>query len=115
MKELRSMGLQVELDDFGTGYSSLNSIKNLPLTALKLDASLIRGIEKDESSRAIVRAALAMARAMSLQTIAEGVETRSQMDYLVTENCDMIQGYLFAKPMPYEDFISYFDRKLKTA
>ena len=63
MKELRGMGLQVELDDFGTGYSSLNSIKNLPLTALKLDASLIHGIETDEAGRAIVRAALAMARA----------------------------------------------------
>ncbi|WP_321495459.1 EAL domain-containing protein [uncultured Desulfobacter sp.] len=115
MKELRNMGLQVELDDFGTGYSSLNSIKNLPLTALKIDASLIRGIEKDEPSRAIVRAALAMARAMSLQTIAEGVETHSQMDYLVSEKCDMIQGYLFAKPMPYEDFLFYLDRKVKTA
>ena len=115
MKELRSMGLQVELDDFGTGYSSLNSIKNLPLTALKIDASLIRGIEEDESSRAIVRAALAMARAMSLQTIAEGVETKSQMDYLVAEECDIMQGYLFAKPMPYEEFISYLGRKLKIA
>ena len=115
MKELRSMGLQVELDDFGTGYSSLNSIKNLPLTALKIDASLIRGIAKDESSRAIVRAALAMARAMSLQTIAEGVETESQMDYLAKEGCDMIQGYLFAKPMPYEEFVSYLGRKVKTA
>ena len=115
MKELRSIGLQVELDDFGTGYSSLNSIKNLPLTALKLDASLIRGIEKDDSSRAIVRAALAMARAMSLKTIAEGVETKSQLDYLAAEACDMIQGYLFAKPMPYEDFISYLGRKVKTA
>ncbi|WP_245569025.1 EAL domain-containing protein [Desulfobacter curvatus] len=108
MKELRSMGLQIELDDFGTGYSSLNSIKNLPLTALKIDASLIRGIEKDETGRA-------MARAMSLQTIAEGVETQSQMDYLSAEGCDMIQGYLFAKPMPYEDFISYLGRKVKTA
>ena len=115
MKKLRSMGLQVELDDFGTGYSSLNSIKNLPLTALKIDASLIRDIEKDESSRAIVRAALAMARAMSLKTIGEGVETGSQMEYLVTEGCDMIQGYLFAKPMPYEEFISYLGRKLKIA
>jgi EAL domain-containing protein (putative c-di-GMP-specific phosphodiesterase class I) len=115
MKALRRMGLQVELDDFGTGYSSLNSIKNLPLTALKIDASLIRDIEKDESSRAIVRAALAMARAMSLKTIGEGVETGSQMEYLVTEGCDMIQGYLFAKPMPYEEFISYLGRKLKIA
>ena len=115
MKELRSMGLQVELDDFGTGYSSLNSIKNLPLTALKIDASLICGIDKDESGRAIVRAALSMARAMSFRTIAEGVETQSQMDYLAAEGCDMIQGYLFARPMPYEDFISYLGQKLKTA
>ncbi|MBP8865513.1 MAG: EAL domain-containing protein [Acetobacterium sp.] len=70
---------------------------------------------KDESSRAIVRAALAMARAMSLQTIAEGVETESQMNYLAKEGCDMIQGYLFAKPMPYEEFVSYLGRKVKTA
>nr|WP_319395306.1 EAL domain-containing protein [uncultured Desulfobacter sp.] len=115
MKELRGMGLQVELDDFGTGYSSLNSIKNLPLTALKLDASLIHGIETDEAGRAIVRAALAMARAMSLKTIAEGVETQRQMDYLVTEACDMIQGYLWAKPMPYEDFIDYLGRHINIA
>jgi diguanylate cyclase (GGDEF)-like protein len=115
MKELRGMGLQVELDDFGTGYSSLNSIKNLPLTALKLDASLIHGIETDEAGRAIVRAALAMARAMALKTIAEGVETQRQMDYLVTEACDMIQGYLWAKPMPYEDFIDYLGRHINTA
>ena len=115
MKELRSMGLQVELDDFGTGYSSLNSIKNLPLTALKLDASLIRGIETDDAGRAIVCAALAMARAMSLKTIAEGVETQRQMDYLVSEACDVIQGYLWAKPMPYEDFIDYLGQNMKIA
>ncbi len=112
MQELRDMGLRVELDDFGTGYSSLNSIKNLPLTALKLDASLINGIEKEESSKAIVRAALAMARAMALQTVAEGVETKSQMDFLAAEGCDMIQGYLFARPMPYEEFLSYLTRKI---
>ena len=111
MQELRKMGLGVELDDFGTGYSSLNSIKNLPLTALKLDASLINGIEKEESSKAIVRAALAMARAMALQTVAEGVETQNQMTFLTAEGCDMIQGYLFARPMAYEDFIAYLNRK----
>lgn len=74
-----------------------------------------RSMLMDRLAHAFVRAALAMARAMSLQTIAEGVETGSQMNYLVAEECDMIQGYLFAKPMPYEDFISYLGRKLKIA
>ncbi len=113
MEELRNMGLGVELDDFGTGYSSLNSIKNLPLTALKLDASLINDIETEETSKAIVRAALAMAQAMTLQTVAEGVETQDQMDFLVGEGCDIIQGYLFAKPMPYDDFVAYAVRQFK--
>ncbi|WP_022665237.1 sensor domain-containing protein [Desulfospira joergensenii] len=107
LNELRGLGLRVELDDFGTGYSSLNSINNLPLNALKLDRSLIQGIENEGSSTAIVRAALAMAKAMSLMAIAEGVETRGQRDFLVKEGCEMLQGFYFARPMPYDDFKNY--------
>ncbi|ACN13295.1 signal transduction family protein (GGDEF domain protein) [Desulforapulum autotrophicum HRM2] len=111
LNELRLMGLSVELDDFGTGYSSLNSIKNLPLTTLKLDRSLISGIENQNSNRAIVKAALAMAKAMSLKTIAEGVETPTQMDFLVAQGCDMVQGFLYARPMPYEDFMGFLEQE----
>jgi len=115
LNTLRTMGLSIELDDFGTGYSSFNSINKLPFTALKLDRSLIKGIEQEEPNRAIVRAAIAMAKAMSLITIAEGVETKIQSDFLIKEGCEMLQGFFFARPMPYPDFKSFLAKKQVTA
>ena len=107
LTKLREMGLRIELDDFGTGYSSLNSLKNLPLDTIKLDASLIRGIEGDIRDAAIIRAAIAMGKALSLTVIAEGVETVEHNDFLVKEGCDVLQGYLHAKPLPYRTFLTY--------
>ncbi len=108
LAELCAMGLHIELDDFGTGYSSLNSLKKLPLSTIKLDRSLIQDIEaKDVRGKAIVRAAVAMAKAMSMKIIAEGVETEAQKDFLTQEGCDLLQGYLFARPMPFNDFVQY--------
>lgn len=107
LNELREMGLKIELDDFGTGYSSLNSLKNLPLDTLKLDGSLIQGLDGSGSNEAIIRAVIAMAKAMSLDIIAEGVETPEQRQFLIDEGCEMLQGYLFAKPMPFQDFMRY--------
>lgn len=102
--EIRSLGIHIELDDFGTGYSSLNSLKNLPLNTLKLDGSLVRGLDGEASNRAIARAVLAMAKAMSLSVIAEGVETERQKQFLVENGCDILQGYLHGRPMPFGDF-----------
>lgn len=108
LAELCEMGLHIELDDFGTGYSSLNSLKILPLSTIKLDKSLIQAIEaKDVRGKAIVRAAVAMAKAMSMKIIAEGVESEVQKDFLIQEGCDLLQGYLFARPMPFNDFVQY--------
>ena len=104
LTHLREMGIAIELDDFGTGYSSLNSLNQLPLNTLKLDRSLIRDLDSESCSKAIVRAALAMARAMSLETIAEGVESYQQSEFLVKEGCDAMQGFLFAKPMSFDKF-----------
>ena len=102
------MGILIELDDFGTGYSSLNSLKKLPLSTIKLDRSLINDIgTKNVGGDAIVRAAVAMAKAMSMKIIAEGVETTAQKDFLVREGCDLLQGYLLARPMPFDDFVQY--------
>ncbi len=109
LTDLCRMGLCIELDDFGTGYSSLNSVSSLPLSALKIDRSLINGIEAEGSNKAILRAVIGMAKAMSLKTVAEGVETRKQRNFLVKEGCDVFQGYFYAKPMPYEDFINYLE------
>jgi len=108
LAELRDMGIFTELDDFGTGYSSLNSLKRLPLSTIKLDKSLIKDIEgKDIRGKAIVRAAVAMAKAMSMKIIAEGVETQTQKDFLINEGCDLLQGYLLARPMTFDDFLPY--------
>jgi diguanylate cyclase (GGDEF)-like protein/PAS domain S-box-containing protein len=110
LNSLREMGLHIELDDFGTGYSSLNSLKHLPLDTLKLDGSLIHEIEGDVRDAAIIRAAIAMAKALSLTVIAEGVETLQQSAFLIEEGCDVLQGYFHGRPMPFSDFKQYLEQ-----
>ncbi len=107
LEALQEMGLHTELDDFGTGYSSLTSLKNLPLNTLKIDKSLVHGIGVDIRDEAIVRAAIAMARALRLNVIAEGVETRAQNDFLIGERCEILQGFLHARPMTFDDFVAF--------
>jgi len=107
LSKLSDLGLKIELDDFGTGYSSLNSLNKLPINALKMDCSLVHGIDEENSTKPIIRATLAMAKAMSMKVIAEGVETREQNQFLINEGCDMLQGYLYARPMPYDAFVEY--------
>ncbi|THB70576.1 MAG: EAL domain-containing protein [Desulfobulbaceae bacterium] len=107
LERLNDMGIRIDLDDFGTGYSSLNSLQNLPFNALKLDRSLIKNVESENSSRAILRATLAMAEAMSMKVVAEGVETQTQKEMLSNEGCDILQGYLIARPMPLDDLKNY--------
>ncbi len=113
LRALQKMGLNIELDDFGTGYSSLTSLKNLPLNTLKLDGTLVRGIGGDSRDDAIVRAAIKVGKALSLDIIAEGVETKQQSDFLIGQGCDMLQGYLFARPMPFEKFETVLCRSLE--
>ncbi|MFN2356899.1 MAG: putative bifunctional diguanylate cyclase/phosphodiesterase, partial [Desulfotignum sp.] len=113
LKVLQEKGIHIELDDFGTGYSSLNMLKNLPINTLKIDQSLINGIETDDQGKALVRAAIAMARAMSMSVIAEGVETQIQEKFLVEEGCDMMQGFHYARPMPLGDFIAYLEKNTR--
>ena len=107
LETLRSMGLHTELDDFGTGYSSLTSLKNLPINTLKIDQSLIHGIGIDKRDEAIVKAAIAMAKALQLNIIAEGVETWPQNDFLIGEGCETLQGFLHSRPMSYDHFLAY--------
>lgn len=104
INELNAIGIRFSLDDFGTGYSSLQLLKKLPLSQLKIDQSFIRDITTDNNDRAIVRAIIAIARALSLDIIAEGVETDKQLAYLRNYGCDNYQGYLFSKPLPIEEF-----------
>ena len=104
IRKLKSYGFAISMDDFGSGYSSLNSLKELPLDVVKLDAGFFR--EEDEAGRGklIVEDTISLAKKLHMKIVAEGIETREQVDFLASLNCDLIQGYYFAKPMPVSEF-----------
>ena len=104
LQTLATDGVQVALDDFGTGYSNFRTMKALPLDTLKLDRSLVRDIAQDPRDRAIVAAMIAMARALDLKVIAEGIESEAQLQVLAEEGCDLFQGFLRAGPVSADDF-----------
>jgi len=100
---LKHLGVRLALDDFGTGYSSLAYLTQLPIDTLKIDRSFIDQLSENGQSRAIVRSITALAQALGLSTVAEGVETQSQLDSLQALGCKEVQGYFFARPMPADD------------
>lgn len=103
---LRDLGIHLSIDDFGTGHSSLSYLRDLPVHRIKIDRSFIGRLPDGTHSSAIVDAIIAMARALGLIVIAEGVETQQQMNFLKARNCDIIQGYLSGRPVPADEFIS---------
>ncbi|WP_432405862.1 sensor domain-containing protein [Wukongibacter sp. M2B1] len=108
LSKLRDIGVKLSIDDFGTGFSSLSQLNKLCISKLKIDRSFIRDINIDSNNTAIVSTIIAIARKLKLNVVAEGVETREQLDYLNMENCDMVQGYFYSPPVPpdlFEDIV----------
>ena len=104
LQELRAAGIAVSMDDFGTGYSSLSYLQNYDIDYLKIDRSFVRNLTPGSKDRTLCKAIIAMAQALGLKVVAEGVETVEQRDWLAQAGCDYGQGYLFAKPMPADEF-----------
>jgi diguanylate cyclase (GGDEF)-like protein len=107
LAELKSLGATVALDDFGTGYSSLSYLKGFQLDTLKIDRTFVAELMTSEANASIVRATIGLAKGLCLKTVAEGVETQAQADFLVKLGCDMLQGFLFARPLTPEAFLSF--------
>lgn len=99
LDEIRSMGFMISIDDFGTGYSSLSRIKSLPIQVLKIDRSFVSDITTDVNDAAIVKAVIALANALQLDVVAEGVESKEQAEFLLANGCTKAQGYYYAKPL----------------
>ena len=104
MQRLRARGIRFSIDDFGTGYSSLAYLQSLPINELKIDRSFVRNLPASEGNLAIVRAVVALASALGVKVIAEGVETEDERNALAGNGCQFFQGYLFARPLPADEF-----------
>jgi len=104
IQELKQLGIRVALDDFGTGYSSLSYLKLFPIDTLKIDRSFVKDLPGDKQDMAISRAIIALAETLELYVVAEGVETLEQRQFLESENCNSMQGFLFSRPLPAEEF-----------
>lgn len=112
IQQFSALGAQVHLDDFGTGYSSLSQLARFPIDAIKLDQSFVRDIHKQSVSQSLVRAIVAVAQALNLQVIAEGVESAKEDAFLTKNGVNERQGFLFAKPMPAAAFERWYKRYL---
>ena len=113
MKAIRARGIRFSIDDFGTGYSSLAYLRKLPLDELKIDRSFIADLGQDDNAAIICATFINMAHSLGLQVVAEGVETGAQYHFLATmQKCDLMQGYLFSKPLSDQEVDHFLERSL---
>jgi EAL domain-containing protein (putative c-di-GMP-specific phosphodiesterase class I) len=107
LQELSDIGAKLAIDDFGTGYSSLSYLKQFPVDKLKLDQSFVHHLPGDTNDAVIARATINLGHSLGMEVIAEGVETEEQFAYLLAEGCDVVQGFLFGRPMPAKDLEAF--------
>jgi EAL domain-containing protein (putative c-di-GMP-specific phosphodiesterase class I) len=100
---LRQHGIRLAIDDFGTGHSSLGRLRELPVTTLKIDRSFVADLPHDRGAAAIVSAIIQLAHSLGVQPLAEGIETREQLEFLIAHGCTLGQGYLLGRPVPADD------------
>ncbi|MCX7146288.1 MAG: GGDEF domain-containing protein [Sulfuritalea sp.] len=107
LHELAALGLKLSIDDYGTGQASLAYVKTLPVHELKIDRAFVTGVDRDHKNAAIVRSTILLCRELGLSVVAEGAETKEEVDWLRSVDCDLVQGYRVAKPMPVTDFTAW--------
>jgi diguanylate cyclase (GGDEF)-like protein len=113
LQKLHNMGVSLSIDDFGTGYSSLSYLKLFPINDLKIDRSFVFNITTDSADAAIALSVIVLAHSMNLNVVAEGVETKEQLELLRKQGCDYVQGFLFSRPLSADEFVPFFEPLLK--
>ena len=104
LRRIKMLGVRIAMDDFGTGYSSLSNLRAFPFDKIKIDGSFIKSVNVNDQGAAIVRSVLGLGRALKLVVLAEGVETTAEFDFLKTENCNEVQGFLLGRPADIESY-----------
>lgn len=107
LKELASLGVKLSIDDYGSGQASLSYVKNLPVHELKIDRIFVSGVDQHFRNAAIVRSTILLCQELGLSVVAEGAETQEELTWLRANHCDIVQGYVVAKPMPAEEFAGW--------
>ncbi len=115
LRRLKSLGVHIAMDDFGTGYSSLSYLQAFPFDKIKIDQRFISNLKEGSQSATIVRAVIGLARGLEIPVVAEGVETKEQLDFLASENCDKVQGFLIGRPQPIEYYAECLGRSDEAA
>jgi EAL domain-containing protein (putative c-di-GMP-specific phosphodiesterase class I) len=115
LRELNQLGISFALDDFGTGFSSLSNLQNLPISQVKIDKSFVQDLGRSADAEHIIRAIISLAHSLQISVVAEGVETEGQLEFLRQQHCDEIQGYYYARPMPWERLVEFLNNQSKAA
>lgn len=115
LRELNQLGISFALDDFGTGFSSLSNLQHLPISLVKIDKSFVQDLGRSADAEHIIRAIISLAHSLQISVVAEGVETEGQLEFLRQQHCDEIQGYYYARPMPWEHLVEFLSSQGKAA